>query len=106
MDGLQSIDFFRDSISRNLMNQMSKTGILLWWPTDHRKRPNCIFLVLHVLHLHQWKRVWEAIIANMVTEWIFGFIVIRIYRTSNHKISIRRNAKPVVIIKIPKTPIA
>src|ERR1700761_5681268 len=101
--GMQSWYFFWHRRACNLMDQRAKAGILLRRPSYHGKRPDSVLTVINVMHLQQWERVYKAVITQVVAKRAFGLVFVRINGAGYHKISVRRKAKALVIIKIPKT---
>ena len=57
MNLMQPRNFTWNHRARNLVNHGAKARILLRRPAHHRKRPNGILAVVHLVHLHQRERM-------------------------------------------------
>src|SRR4051812_35369763 len=87
------------------MNELTKTGIFLRRSAHHRKRPNGILPGKYFVDLHQWKRMLQAVITQVITKWPLGFIFTRPYFSSNDKIGLRADTIT-IYIGITETPVA
>src|SRR5262249_21298771 len=75
-----------DNRAGQFMDDLSKAGIFLRGPADHREGPNSAVAMVYFVDPENRKRVGQTVISQVIAERSFRKLQGRIYRSGNTKI--------------------